>query len=260
VTTLGALSACSGANHGVSAPAAPTTTTTATTVADPTITAAPTTTTTAATVITTPSTTAITTVASSPQTSCKAAVHIGESTSVGLISAAFLPDPSQRLDAQYARVGVVDRRLEISWARSIVETLPGQVNAHDVAVRLKAQGFTGCWVLVIGTDDAANVAVGSRVGAMARIDRMMSVIGTDPVLWINTKTLQSSGPYADANMQLWNQTLVQASAKYPTMRIYDWASAAQVGWFQTDGIHYTSAGYAGRAHLIADALAAAFPA
>ena len=44
------------------------------------------------------------------------------------------------------------------------------------------------------------------------------------------------------------------------MRIYDWASDAQTSWFIADGIHYTSAGYAARAHLIARALAAAFPA
>jgi hypothetical protein len=255
--TLVVFTACSAAASHTSAGTASSVATTAT---DPTTTAAPTTTTTTTTVITTPSTTATTTAASSPQTSCKAVVHIGESTSVGLMSSAYLPDPSQRIDAQYARVGVADRRFEISGARSIVETLPGQVNAHDVAVRLKAQGFSGCWVLVIGTDDAADVAVGSRIGRMDRIDRMMSVIGSDPVLWVNTKTLKSSGPYADAEMQLWNQTLVQASTKYPMMRIYDWASAAQVGWFQADGTHYTSAGYAERAHLIADALAAAFPA
>ena len=31
-------------------------------------------------------------------------------------------------------------------------------------------------------------------------------------------------------------------------------------WFIPDGIHYTSPGYAARAHLIANALAEAFPA
>ena len=34
---------------------------------------------------------------------------------------------------------------------------------------------------------------------------------------------------------------------------------AKRGWFINDGIHYTSAGYAQRARLIADGLAAAFP-
>ena len=34
----------------------------------------------------------------------------------------------------------------------------------------------------------------------------------------------------------------------------------QDAWFQDDGIHYTSAGNAERARLIADALLAAYPA
>ena len=60
-------------------------------------------------------------------------------------------------------------------------------------------------------------------------------------------------------MQVWNDTLLQACHQYPNLRIFDWASAAQDGWFISDGIHYTSAGYAVRARLIARALARAFP-
>jgi 2-polyprenyl-6-methoxyphenol hydroxylase-like FAD-dependent oxidoreductase len=44
------------------------------------------------------------------------------------------------------------------------------------------------------------------------------------------------------------------------MRVYDWASVAQRRWFISDGIHYTSPGYAVRSHDIAQALAQAFPA
>jgi lysophospholipase L1-like esterase len=44
------------------------------------------------------------------------------------------------------------------------------------------------------------------------------------------------------------------------MRVYDWAAAVKDSWYITDGIHDTSAGYAARAHLIAQALARAFPA
>ena len=36
-------------------------------------------------------------------TSCRAVVHIGDSTSDGLISPDYLPDPRQRIAAQYAR-------------------------------------------------------------------------------------------------------------------------------------------------------------
>lgn len=44
------------------------------------------------------------------------------------------------------------------------------------------------------------------------------------------------------------------------MRVYAWASAVKDPWFIEDGIHFTSPGYAARSHLIASALAHAFPA
>jgi Acyltransferase family len=37
-----------------------------------------------------------------------------------------------------------------------------------------------------------------------------------------------------------------ACASYPNMRVYDWAAAVKTSWFISDGIHYTSAGYAAR--------------
>jgi lysophospholipase L1-like esterase len=52
---------------------------------------------------------------------------------------------------------------------------------------------------------------------------------------------------------------MQACAKYPNMRVFDWASLAKPAWFISDGIHYTSAGYEQRAVDIADGLARAFP-
>ena len=61
-------------------------------------------------------------------------------------------------------------------------------------------------------------------------------------------------------MQAWNAAVLQACARYPTMRIYDWASAVRDSWFISDGIHYTSYGYAQRARHIADAARPRLPA
>jgi lysophospholipase L1-like esterase len=61
-------------------------------------------------------------------------------------------------------------------------------------------------------------------------------------------------------MRQWDQALYAAAAHYPNMKIYNWASVVQTSWYINDGIHFTSAGYAARAELIADGLAAAFPA
>ena len=196
-----------------------------------------------------------------PRTSCQSVVHIGDSTSEGLISADYLPKKWQRIGAQYRKVGVRHVHFQISGARSIVETWEGQPNARTVAGQLKAEDYNGCWVLALGTNDTADVYVGSPVGLAARIREMMSVIGQQPVMWVNVISLpEAPADYSEAQMQLWNDALVRACASHPNMRVFDWAADAKPQWFISDGIHYTSAGYAARSRLIARALAQAFPA
>jgi peptidoglycan/LPS O-acetylase OafA/YrhL len=194
------------------------------------------------------------------RTSCDAVVYIGDSTSEGMVMASYLPGPAQRLDAQLARVGATTRYIEISGARSTVETLDGQANAYDVANGLVSEGFRGCWVLALGTNDTANIYVGSTIDRTTRIERMMSAVGEQPVMWVTVKSLLASGPYAESNMQLWNSALEESCASYPNMRVFNWASATKYDWFISDGTHYTSEGYAQRARLTADALVHAFPA
>jgi peptidoglycan/LPS O-acetylase OafA/YrhL len=194
-----------------------------------------------------------------PRTSCQAVAHLGDSTSEGMVSSDYLPRASQRLPEQYEDVGVQSVRTDISGARSVVEVLPGQVNGYNAARAMAREGFRGCWVLALGTNDTADVAAGSQVGLMTRIQRMMSAANGEPVMWVNLKSLLATGPYAEANMLRWDTTLLRACARYPNMRVYDWASVVKTRWFISDGIHYTSAGYAARSRMIAEALAAAFP-
>ena len=195
-----------------------------------------------------------------PRSSCRAVVHIGDSTSDGLNSPNYLPNRALRLSTQYGDVGVRQVTWEISGGRSIVETLQGQPNAATVAQRLIRHGYHGCWVLALGTNDTADVFVGSNVDVAQRIQRMMAVIGHQPVMWINVVSLLHSGPYSEHDMRMWDQALLRACPRYPNMRVYDWASVAQRRWFISDGIHYTSPGYAVRSRDIAQALAQAFPA
>jgi peptidoglycan/LPS O-acetylase OafA/YrhL len=192
-------------------------------------------------------------------TSCRSVVHFGDSTSDGLVLPAYQPDPMLRIRAQYADVGVVSTRFEVYGGTSIVETILNEPNAHTLAQRLVRAGYHGCWVLALGTNDTADVAVGSNVGLAERIRRMMSVIGTEPALWVNVHSLLATGPYAEKNMQAWNRALLHACRRYPNMRVLDWAVLAQRDWFIFDGIHYTSAGYAARSAIIAGGLAEAFP-
>ncbi len=192
-------------------------------------------------------------------TSCTSVVHVGDSTSEGMIMSDYIPDAAQRLPAQYHDVGVKHVITEISGARSIVEVLPGQVNGYNVAKSLVSSGYQGCWVIALGTNDTANVAIGSNVSRAARIAEMMSVTRGQPVMWVNVRSLLAGGPYAESNMELWDKALLHACARYPNMRIYDWASIVRTSWYISDGIHFTSQGYIARGHDIARALARAFP-
>ena len=197
--------------------------------------------------------------AASLRTSCHEVTHIGDSTSEGMISPEYLPKPADRLAAQYHDVGVSSVRWDISGARSVVEVLPGQVNGYDAAQSIYRDGFRGCWVLALGTNDTADVAVGSNVGLMTRIQRMMAAAHGQPVMWVNLRSLLNGGPYSETNMVTWDNTLVRACVKYPNMRVFNWAPLAKTKWYISDGIHFTSAGYAARGRLIAQALARAFP-
>jgi hypothetical protein len=195
-----------------------------------------------------------------PQTSCQSVVQIGDSLSVGLDSPGYIKDPDARISARYAAIGVRTLRLESSGGRSVVEHLERQDGGEVVARKVRKSGFHGCWVIALGTNDAANIDAGSDYGYSERIDRMMAVIGDDPVLWVDAKTLRKAGHYASEHMRMFNAALAKAHARYPALQVYAWSDAVADDWFQPDGIHYTTGGAAYRAALIPAALAAAFPA
>jgi hypothetical protein len=192
------------------------------------------------------------------KTACRSVVYIGDSTSEGEISTGYIPNPRQRLAAQLAKVGVTHFVPQISGARSIVEIYHGHPDAATVARQEVADGFHGCWILALGTNEAADVAVGSSVGLDQRIARMMKIIGDHPVLWVDAVTLVESGAYAESGMQRWNADLVADCPSYPNMRVFDWAHYAKARWFIPDGIHYYSPGYVARAHAISRGLLHAF--
>jgi hypothetical protein len=194
-----------------------------------------------------------------PRTACTRVLHIGDSTTVGAISAEYVAEPRHRLDAQYRRVGATDVSIDASPGRSIVERLAGAPSAHDVAIAARGRGYRGCWVVAIGTNDAANIGAGANLGAAARIDRIMEAVDGDPVLWVDAVTFTDEGAWAQANMAAWNVALRDAVGRHPNLRVYEWSRVAHADWFTSDGVHDNSTGAAYRAALLADALAAAFP-
>ena len=194
------------------------------------------------------------------RSSCRSVVYIGDSTSEGETSTNYIPNPKLRLDAQLAKVGVKTFYPEISGARSIVETYKNFPNAASVAQNHRSSGFKGCWILALGTNEVGDVNTGSSVGFSQRIDRMMKIIGNQPVLWIEAVTILGSGTYAESGMQNWNRDLIAACKRYPNLRVFDWPHHVERRYFIPDGIHYYSPGYVARSHVFARALADAFPA
>jgi len=182
-------------------------------------------------------------------TSCREVAHVGDSTSVGLMP---------RIEARYREVGVERFLPEISGARSMYETYRGRPNATTIVRRMRAEGYRGCWVMALGTNDPANTR-GNLVVLRARIDAMMSLVGSAPALWMTSKTLKARGAYRNANMENWNEVLVAACKRHPNMRVYDWASEVMDSWFTSDGVHFNGAGNRERGARIAKALARAFP-
>ncbi len=194
------------------------------------------------------------------RTSCRSVVYIGDSTSDGEASAEFVPQASLRAPAQLAKVGVKTTHMQVSGARSIHEIFEGIPNGAMVAQREVSSGYHGCWIIALGTNDAADVAAGSTFGLTTRINQMMSIIGKQPVMWVNVITLPgATAYYRESGMKQWDDDLLAACSKYPMMRVFNWAAIAKPQWFIPDDIHYTPAGYVERTKAIAHGLVNAFP-
>jgi peptidoglycan/LPS O-acetylase OafA/YrhL len=193
------------------------------------------------------------------RTSCRRVFYIGDSTSEGVISTNYIPKQKHRLPARLRQIGVRHMDTHITDALAIVERFEGQPSAAEVARQAASEHPHQCWILALGTNDAATITRGSNAGPAERIAEMMRAIGRQPVLWVDAISLLSSGYYAEPGMERWNRALLAACQAFPTMRVFDWAGVARHSWFIDDGIHYTTPGYVSRTRLIAHALLEAFP-
>ena len=115
-------------------------------------------------------------------------------------------------------------------------------------------------MLALGTNDSANVRVGSGTIRETQIDLMMNAIGDAPVMWVNVRSIvKGDGPYSAKNVKPGTRRC-SPPARVPEHAHLQLGLGRQGGWFIKDGIHFTSPGYAARSALIARALAHAFPA
>ena len=58
---------------------------------------------------------------------------------------------------------------------------------------------------------------------------MMNLVNDDPVLWVNVRTLETTdGRGATRTCRRGTTSSILAAQRYPNLKIYDWASAAQI--------------------------------
>lgn len=186
---------------------------------------------------------------------CLETAHIGDSLTAGVIP---------KLTTEYEDRGVDEVTISAGGGRSVLQKVSAdKETGKAAAARIRAEGFAGCWVIALGTNDTANIAAGASYTRASAIDQMMTAIDETkkaPVMWVNTFSTRTSGYYDNKNMILWNQALTDAKVRWPNLRIFDWAKIAALGTAPfSDGLHHTSAGYVVRNDAIADALLATFP-
>ncbi len=193
-------------------------------------------------------------------TACRGVAVIGDSTAVGLDGSNGVLSTDQSVRSKLAAIGVQDLRLDVSGGRSIVETLPGQANGVAAIDAIQSTGFNGCWVILLGTNDAANIAAGSNADAGRRVSSIVAALGGEPALWLTASTIRTDGSWARPNTVRWNADLAALLAPHPNVALADWdAVASGQQWFVSDGIHPNSAGLAARSEFIADNLRVFFP-
>lgn len=192
-------------------------------------------------------------------TPCTKVAWVGDSTSINALtggSGIISPD-SQAASSPIAKElfarGVATIAYDVSGGRSAVETVNGNPNAVDALTDLIA-GYPNidCAVYSGGTNDSANIAVGSAVDAKTRLERLAAAAGDIP-LYVTTVVIAPTATatgYTPAATATWNEAL---ATTWPEQRVINHAGyPALLG---SDGIHYTADGDAARAVLAADVLA-----
>lgn len=182
-------------------------------------------------------------------TGCTNVAHIGDSTSVPIISA---------LRSEYKAQGFATASVSAGNGRSVTGTGSSSLTGLQSVAKIREDGLSHCWVIALGTNDAASV--NSETKRRSRINQMMKAIGNEPVMWVNvwmdhSPNAETHSTYTKERALAWNATLESMQSQYTNMSIYDWETVvrANPSWLSGDKIHYNSNGGKQRAKLIAAA-------
>lgn len=200
-------------------------------------------------------------------TQCTTLIHIGDSTSIGMFSSDMVREQNFTAREAYAQVGVTNLVESVFGARSTIEgwtTAAGEKypSAQESVQELLDEGVAkdSCWFIAVGVNDAANQPAGSPITSTERIEAIMALLKDYDVIWSTATTNTTNGYYAKKHMESFNAALLDATKKYPRLRLYDWAVEAQSEWFATgDYAHYGATGNTERAQRFAAVLVKAFP-
>jgi hypothetical protein len=188
---------------------------------------------------------------------CDRIAHVGDSLTVQM---------QHLLPGGYARHGWDDVIVDAYGGRGVSRQMYADVTGLDVVRHIVAGGFSGCWVIALGTNDTAHVGddgAPPEVQHQRRreiIASMMTLIGDAPVMWVDVFLVAADDAYSAAAAADWNLALVEEQQRHQRMAVFAWApiAAAHPSWMAGDRIHDSRLGSIARARLVTDAAAARF--
>ena len=130
-------------------------------------------------------------------------------------------------------------------------------NGRDIEGSLSAlkKAVTGrdLVVVALGTNDARSGL--TAADARARIDQVMALVPSTPVLWVNVYRADTKATTAAAGV--FDAELTTATSRYPNLTVLDWSSyiTTRPELIGADHIHLTADGYDSRASWLASQIA-----
>jgi hypothetical protein len=146
--------------------------------------------------------------------------------------------------------------LPIEYSVTAISGIKVTPEAVQLARELRAaSGEADCWVIALGTNDITARGVTTTALANTMIDTMLAEVSPKSrIFWVNVN-LRTDDARISATKAV-NQALDARAAKNASFQVIDWYSLSQnnLGWFGTDGVHYTSAGYSARAAQLVEVI------
>lgn len=199
------------------------------------------------------------------KTRCHQIIHLGDSTSLAMFTDVGVLNPEDNAEKVYLSTGAEKVTNSSFGARATNQGFKEYPAGNDSLRQILAEGIMddSCFVIALGTNDAANMNVYGGTDYDTHIRTTMDIIGPKfPVLWITTVVNPQGAPrwYDKEVMDAWNAELYRQQKHYPNMWVYPWDKDVLPEWFLTgDGVHYNPIGNTERSHRFAQAVINAWP-